>query len=229
MKVEIWSDVVCPWCWIGKRRLESALARFPHRDRVEVVFHSFELDPSAPRDLDAPTPDLLARKYGLGPAQLGAMLERVRGLGKAEGLEMKLEKTRAASTFEAHQLIHFAASKGKQLEMADRLFHAHFTDCAKVGDRATLAALAAEIGLDAQAATEALSGDAFADDVRADEARARALGVTGVPFYVFDGALGLSGAQSPEVLLDVLRKAWAQAPRDEVAKGEACDDDVCAT
>lgn len=232
MKIEIWSDVVCPWCWIGKRRLEKALEAFEHRAGTEVIFHAFELDPRAPRDLDAPTPDLLARKYGLGPAQLSAMLDRVRGLGRAEGLDLKLESTRAASTFEAHQLIHFAATQGEQLAMTDRLFRAHFTDCAKVGDRATLVGLAAELGLDERAATEALAGGAFADAVRADEAQARALGVSGVPFYLIDGAVGVSGAQPVEVLLGVLREAWAKSGRGDApaspTAGDGCGDDGCA-
>ncbi len=236
MKIEVWSDVVCPWCWIGERRLASALARFDHRDDVEVVFHSFELDPSTPRDLDAKTTEHLAKKYGLGPAQLAAMLDRVRGLGRAEGLDMKLEATRTANTFDTHRLIHLAAAHGEQRAMVDRLFRAYFTDCARVGDRALLAALAAEIGLDEAEVTDALAGDRFADAVRADEAKARALGISGVPFYLVDGAIGVSGAQPAEVLIDVLAKAWAKNPTPRAARvadaaatpGGACDDGSCA-
>lgn len=224
MKIDVWSDVVCPWCWIGERRLEAALARFEHRDDVEVVFHSFELDPQTPRNLDAKTTEHLAKKYGLGPAQLATMLERVRGLGRAEGLDMKLEETRTANTFDAHRLIHLAAAKGKQRAMVDRLFHAYFTDCARLGDRGLLVTSAAAIGLDESEANDTLASDRYSDEVRADEAHARSLGINGVPFYLVDGAIGVSGAQSADVLLDVLGKAWAKNPTPRVAAGgDACD------
>lgn len=236
MKIDVWSDVVCPWCWIGERRLEAALARFEHRGDVEVVFHSFELDPRAPKDLDTKTTEHLAKKYGLGPAQLAAMLDRVRGLGRAEGLDLKLEETRTANTFDAHRLIHLAAAHGKQRAMVDRLFRAHFTECARVGDRGVLVQAAVAIGLDEAEANDTLASDRFAEAVRADEAKAQSLGISGVPFYLVDGAVGVSGAQSADVLLDVLGKVWARSPtprearasRDVVggaggAGGEACD------
>jgi predicted DsbA family dithiol-disulfide isomerase len=231
MKIDVWSDVVCPWCWIGEKRLEGALARFDHRDDVEVVFHSFELDPRTPKALDVKTTEHLAKKYGLGPAQLAAMLERVRGLGRAEGLDMKLEETRTANTFDAHRLIHLAAAHGKQRAMVDRLFHAYFTDCARVGDRGLLVKAAAEIGLDEAEANDTLASDRFADAVRADEAQAQALGISGVPFYLVDDAVGVSGAQSAEVLLDVLGKVWAKNPTPREARsavratagGDVCD------
>jgi predicted DsbA family dithiol-disulfide isomerase len=227
MKIDVWSDVVCPWCWIGERRLSAALARFEHRDDVEVRFHSFELDPQTPRNLDAKTTEHLAKKYGLGPAQLASMLERVRGLGRAEGLDMKLEETRTANTFDAHRLIHLAAAKGKQRAMVDRLFHAYFTDCARLGDAALLVRSAVAIGLDEAEANDTLASDRFSDDVRADEAQARSLGINGVPFYLVDGAVGVSGAQSADVLLDVLGKVWAKNPTPRTqratAAGDVCD------
>ncbi len=227
MKIEVWSDVVCPWCWIGKRRLERALERFDHRDDVEVVFRSFELDPHAPKRDGGKTTEHLSKKYGLGRAQLAAMLERVRGLGRAEELDMRLEETHTANTFDAHRLLQLARSKGRQRALADRLFRAHFTDCASLNDHAALARVAAEGGLDEAEAADVLASDRFADEVRADEAQARALGIQGVPFYAIEGAVGVSGAQPVEVLLDVLQKVWAKNPTPRAKDGEVCEDDRC--
>ena len=228
MKIEVWSDVVCPWCWIGKRRLERAIERFDHPDDAEIVLRSFELDPRAPERDGGKTTEHLAKKYGLGPAQLAAMLDRVRGLGRAEGLDLRLSDTRTANTFDAHRLLQLAKAKGLQRALADRLYRAHFTDCASLNDHAALARLAAEGGLDEAEATDVLASDRFADDVRADEAQARALGIGGVPHYVVDGAVGVSGAQPIEVLLDVLQKVWAKNPTPCAKGGDACEDDSCA-
>jgi predicted DsbA family dithiol-disulfide isomerase len=207
MRVDVWSDVVCPWCWLGKARLDRALQAFPERASVEVVFRSFELDPGAEPALDVPTNELLARKYGLGPAQLAAMQERLGGLGAAEGLAFRFERARTSNTFEAHQLIHLAASHGKQEAMTDRLFRAQFNEGVRVGDRGELVQLAVAIGLDGSEAEAALDEQRFAAAVRADEADAKRLGVSGVPFFLVNGELALSGAQSVEVLGELLAQA----------------------
>jgi predicted DsbA family dithiol-disulfide isomerase len=228
MKIEVWSDVVCPWCWLGKKRLEKAIAGFAHRDEVEVVFHAFELDPRAPKDLDVPSSEHVAKKYGLGRAQLDAMHARMRGLGEADGIDFRFERARTSNTFEAHQLIQLAAAHGRQLAMTERLFFAQFHEGVRVGDRAELVCLAGEVGLDVADVGRALEEGRYAKAVRADEAQASALGITGVPFYVVDGAIGVSGAQPVELLVEVLEKAWEKrpAPKGDDAAG-ACDDESC--
>jgi predicted DsbA family dithiol-disulfide isomerase len=211
VKVEIWSDVACPWCWVGRRRFERALARFELRDEVEVVWRSFELDPSAPRVHEASNAERLAAKYGVSVEQARAMNERVAGEGRKEGLDLRLEGVRAGNTFDAHRLIHFADAHGLRDAMIDRLYAAYFTESAAIGEADTLVRLASEAGLDADAARAMLAGDAHADDVRADEARARELGIGGVPFFAIDERWGVSGAQPAEVLLDALRTALRES------------------
>jgi predicted DsbA family dithiol-disulfide isomerase len=208
MRVDIWSDVVCPWCWLGKARFEKALASFPQRDQVEVVFRSFELDPRAPKDLDVSANEMLAKKYGIGPAQIATMHERLQSLAAAEGLAFDFQASRMANTFDAHQVIHLGRSHGKQAATADRLFRAQFQEGARVGDRAELVRLGTDAGLDAAEVRSALEEQRFAAAVREDLDQARALGISGVPFYVLDGALGVSGAQSVEVFRQALDQAW---------------------
>ncbi len=233
MKVEIWSDVVCPWCYIGKRRFESALSEFPHRDDVEVSYRSFELDPTAQIDSGKSVTEMLAEKYGVSLAQAAAMNARVTGIAAGEGLEYHLEKARHANTVKAHRLIHLAASKGQQNAVLERVMTAYFSEGENVGETETLVRLAAEAGLDADEARAALDGDAFADAVRADERRARMLGINGVPFFVVDERYGVSGAQPAEMLLQVLEEAWAEShPLLKVigASEDAavCEGDNCA-
>lgn len=235
MHVEIWSDVVCPWCYIGKRRFESALAQFRHRDNVTVTFRSFQLDPTAPRSSDVPANERLARKYGVSEAQAAAMNERVSALAAQEGLDYHLEQARYANTFDAHRLIHLAAAHNCQQEVKERLLRAYFTEGAAIGDPETLARLAAEAGIDPDEARGVLDSDAYAGDVLADERQARELGITGVPFFVVDEKYGVSGAQPAELFKEVLERAWsdahplimagmAGADSDEAG---ACDNDVC--
>ncbi|HKV85576.1 MAG TPA: DsbA family protein [Ktedonobacterales bacterium] len=211
MHVEIWSDVVCPWCYIGKRRFETALAQFPHRDEVEVTYRSFQLDPDAPSHSEGTITEALASKYGVSRAQAEAMNSRVSGIAAQEGLDYHLETARRANTFTAHRLIHFAGARGRQHEMKERLLRAYFTESADIGDIETLVRLAVEIGLEAEEVREALAGDAYADAVRADERRARMLGITGVPFFVIDEKYGVSGAQPAELFMDALTQAWAES------------------
>lgn len=232
MKVEIWSDVVCPWCYIGKRRFEAALAAFPHRDDVEITYRSFQLDPLAPAEPSMSVTETLAQKYGVSETQARAMNARVSALAAQEGLDYHLEGARHANTFDAHRLIHFAAAHGRQHEMKERLLRAYFTESATIGDRDTLARLATEVGLDERAAQEALSTDAYAQEVRADERRAQMLGITGVPFFVIEEKYGVSGAQPTEAFEEILNEVWTEnhplaRPRG-AQNAEACDGDVCA-
>ncbi len=209
MQIDVWSDVVCPWCWLGHARLEKALASFAQRDQVEVVFHSFELDPGAPADRDIPTDQMLSAKLGVGPAQVDAMHERLRALGRAEGIDYQFKKARTSNTFDAHQVLHLAAARGKQGQMVGRLFRANFAEGVRVGDRKELVRLGAEVGLDAAEVEEALADRRYEQAVRDDEAEASAHGISGVPFFVADGRLAVSGAQSTEVLRALIDKAWS--------------------
>lgn len=230
MKLEIWSDIACPWCYVGKRRLEQALASFPERDSLDVIWRSFELDPSAPSVRPGSAAEHLARKYRLPLERAEEMNANMRAQGAKEGIMFDFERMRMGNTFDAHRLIHFAAAEGRRTEMVERLFRAYFTDGAALADRDVLASLAADVGLDAAAARNALERGAFADAVRADEERARAFGVTGVPFFAIDERYGISGAQSPEVILGALQQAWSEAaPAEAHAHGaDGCEDGSCS-
>jgi predicted DsbA family dithiol-disulfide isomerase len=207
MRIDVWSDFVCPWCWLGQARLAKALAAFGHPGEVEVVLRSFELDPRTPKDLDVPTDEMLAKKFGASRAQIDAMHERLRSLGEADGIDFRFERVRTSNTFDAHQLTILAREQGKQPAMARRLFVANFQEGVRVGDRKELVRLATEVGLDAAEAEEALADQRFASAVRDDEGQARALGVSGVPFFLADGELAVSGAQSVDVLRGLLDEA----------------------
>src|SRR3954453_6850719 len=186
MRIDIWSDVVCPWCYIGKRRFERALADFPHAAEVDVVWHSFELDPDAPRTTDVPPAERLAAKYGLTVEQAQQANERLTGTAADEGLELHLDETKNGNSFDAHRLLHLAADRGLQGQLKERLLRAYFTERVAVGDRNELARLAVEVGLDADEVQALLEGDGYAEDVRADESLARSYGIGGVPFFVLD-------------------------------------------
>lgn len=227
MLVEIWSDIACPWCWIGKRRFERALAEFEHRDAVTVVWRSFELDPTAPRRHDEPQPQLLARKYGVPVAQAEAMNARMTGQAASEGLEFHLDRTVVGNTFDAHRLLHLAAATGDRETLIERLFAAYLTEGEALGEPEVLVRLATESGLDADQVRALLAGDRFAADVRRDEERARTLGVTGVPFFAVDEKYGISGAQPPELILETLRRRWAEAPIGLTSVTPAGDADGC--
>jgi predicted DsbA family dithiol-disulfide isomerase len=207
LKVEIWSDVVCPWCYIGKRRFEAALAEFPHE--VETVWRSFELDPGAPPAREHTATEHLAAKYGMSVEQAEASHAQMTELAAREGLEYHFDTARGGNSFDAHRLIHLAAAHGKQDEAKERLMRAYFTEGVPIGDREALVALAADIGLDPDDARAALDGDAYADAVREDELLAQRIGIQGVPFFVLDRRLGVSGAQPAEVLVRALEQACA--------------------
>lgn len=234
VRVDIWSDIACPWCYVGKRRFETALKDFPHRDQVEVVWHSFELDPSAPSERGQSMTAILADKYGGGEARAQAMLDSMTQTAAGEGLEYHFEKVQPANTSLAHGLIHLAAEHGVQDAMKERLLAAFFTGGEFLGDREVLVRLGAEVGLDAAEVRSALESGQYAQAVRQDEAQAQALGISGVPFFVLGGKYGVSGAQSPEVLRGALEQVWAEthpAPLTLLGEGtpaEACEDGQCA-
>ena len=211
MRVEIWSDVACPWCYVGKRHFERALESFEHRDEVEVTWRSFELDPGHPRHYDGDLSQALAEKYGTSRGQARAMIDGMAERARSVGLDYDLHRAKPTNTFDAHRLIHLAAAHGRQDVAEERLFTAYLTEGADVGDRTTLVRLAGEIGLDEAEAEAVLAGDGYGDAVREDERRAGQIGVTGVPFFVIDGAFGISGAQPPEMMLAGLRRAHAAA------------------
>jgi predicted DsbA family dithiol-disulfide isomerase len=211
VNVEIWSDVACPWCYIGKRRFEAALARFEPRDEVDVRWRSFELDPSAAAIREKPYLEHLMAKYRVPMAEADAMIDRMIEAGARNGVVLRFDKARPGNTFDAHRLLHLAAERGVQHELEERLFRAAFTKGLAVGDPEVLAGIAEEGGLDPAEVRAVLGSDRFAAEVRADERRAAELGVTSVPFFVLGGTFGVSGAQPPEVLLAALEDAWAEA------------------
>jgi len=206
--VEIWSDVVCPWCYLGKRRFENALSRFEHRDDVEVVWRSFELDPNAGPSSDAPAAERLAAKYGMSAEEAKANHDRLTALAAADGLEYHLDRTRGGNTFDAHRLIQLGKARGIQDAVKERLMRGYFTETVAIDDRETLITLAAEAGLDADEARAVLASDDYADAVRSDEELARRIGINGVPFFVLGRRYGVSGAQEADVLLEALDKSW---------------------
>jgi predicted DsbA family dithiol-disulfide isomerase len=211
MKIEIWSDVVCPFCYIGKRHLEAALESFAHRDEVEIIWRSFELDPGAERDQSGTVVDRLARKYGTSQAQAEAMLTNVTARAAAVGLAYNLRESVPTNTFDAHRAIHLAASHGLQDEAEEKLMDAYFTKAAHVGDPETLVKLMSEIGIPEGKTRAVLAGDTHGDAVRADEQEAQALGIEGVPFFVFNRKYAISGAQPVELFADVLAKTWDES------------------
>ncbi|SNS03373.1 Predicted dithiol-disulfide isomerase, DsbA family [Geodermatophilus saharensis] len=228
MRIEVWSDVVCPWCYIGKRRLEAALARFPHRDSVEVVWRSFQLDPSVPEGETHPTLPALAAKYGRPVEEMRAMMRHVEETAAGEGLRYRLEDGVGGNTLLAHELLHLAADRGVQGEVKERLLHAYFEEARPVFDVDSLAALAVEAGLDEAEVRAALADHRYRPAVLEDARTAQALGATGVPFFVVDRRYGAAGAQPADLLLQLLERAWADAhPLATVPAAEGCEGDSC--
>ncbi|EGX57591.1 protein dithiol-disulfide isomerase [Streptomyces zinciresistens K42] len=234
MRVEIWSDIACPWCYVGKARFEKALAAFPHRDRVEVVHRSFELDPSRARGDVQPVITMLTKKYGMSAAQARAGEADLGAQAAAEGLEYRTEGRDHGSTFDMHRLLHLAKEHGRQDELIQLLYRANFAEERSVFTEGEerLVELAVAAGLDAGDARRVLADPgAYAEDVRADEREAAELGATGVPFFVLDRAYGVSGAQPAEVFERALTQAWGErSPLRPVDGGDAqaCGPDGCA-
>jgi predicted DsbA family dithiol-disulfide isomerase len=232
MQVEIWSDVVCPWCYIGKRRFEAALAAFPHANEIEVVWRSFELDPRAPQERTGDYASRLAKKYGMSHERAMASLHHMTDVAAEEGLDFDFARTRAGNTFDAHRVLHLALeTQGPAVQGAvkERFLRAYFSEGEPIGDPDTLVRLAGEAGLDAAEVKDVLSGDRFAEQVRADEGAAEELGISGVPFFLVDRKFAVSGAQSTDVFTRALERAWAKAhPVIEVIGSDdavTCDDD----
>jgi predicted DsbA family dithiol-disulfide isomerase len=209
MQLEIWSDIACPWCYVGKRRLEAALARFEHRDEVVVTWRSFELDPAAPAERHGDRAERLAEKYGMTIEQARAKERQLTDVAAADGLDFRFDLARSGNTFDAHRVVHLALEYGRQDATKERLLRAYFSEGELMGDHATLARLAAEVGLPEAEVRDTLAGDRYAESVREDETTARQLGISAVPTFVIDRALGASGAHPPEDLLDLLRRGWA--------------------
>ena len=230
MRIEIWSDVVCPWCYIGKRRLEQALAEFPHSDQVEVRYRSFELDPSAPTVATETTVESLARKWGTDVATARQAMARGDEAAAEVGLHFRHHDVPRARTVDAHRLLHLAREVGLQAELKEALHAAYFTRGEAMGDHDVLRKTAADVGIDPARADAVLAGDEYADAVEADIQEAAALGATGVPFYVVDRTYGISGAQPSTVFTQVLEKAWSDshAELDLVGGVDACGPDGCA-
>jgi predicted DsbA family dithiol-disulfide isomerase len=217
MQVDIFSDVVCPWCYIGKRRFENALAHFANADEVTVTYRSFQLDPDAPKRSTESVEQHLAEKYGRTLEQARQMNQQVTDLAAGVGLDFHLEKAQRANTFDAHRLLHLAAAHGLQATLAERLLDAYFTEGALVSDHAELTELAVAAGLDRAEVAAALQGDEYAEQVRADLALAGRFGITGVPFFVFDNTYGVSGAQETATFSEVLDRVWTETHPPEKA------------
>lgn len=211
MQVEIWSDIVCPWCYIGKRRFEKALESFEHADEVEVTWRSFQLDPGFPRGEGVPVYDALSAKMGAPREQVRAMTEQVTQVAAQEGLEYDFASGVMVNTFDAHRLVHLAQSRGLGDAAHERFMDAQLVQARDLSDPENLVAVAVEIGLEEREVREVLAGDAFTAEVEADIDTARRLGATGVPFFVMDRAFGVSGAQPVEVFASALEKAHQAA------------------
>lgn len=224
MHVEIWSDIACPWCYVGKRRFEAALAAYEHRDEVSVTWRSFELDPQAPAERPVDGATHLAEKYGTSRDEALAMHARMTETAAADGLDFRFDLARGGNTFDAHRLIHLAAAHGQQDAMKERVMRAYLTEGELISDAGTLERLGLDVGLPADEIRDVVSTDRYADEVREDERTARRLGINAVPFFVVDRAVGASGAHPPEQLVELLRQARAQNPPIPVAAAA----DTCA-
>jgi protein disulfide-isomerase len=210
MKIEIWSDVMCPFCYIGKRNFETALARFKDKEEVEIIWKSFQLDPTLPEVAQESQHDYLVKSKGMSPAQVESMLENVTRMAKRAGLDYHLDRSVMVNSFRAHRLIQLAKNEGLGDEAEERLFRAYFTEGLDIADTDTLTRLGKEIGLDEGDIQEALTDNRYAELIRNDIEEAQALGIRGVPFFVFDRKYGVSGAQPPEQFLQTLEKSFSE-------------------
>ena len=227
--VQVWSDLACPWCYVGKRRLEAAIARLAAPEEIEVVWRSFELDPGAPRVQPGGTSyaERLARKYGSSIAQAQQMIERMTDVAAADGLTLRFDRIQPGNTFDAHRVLHLARVRGVQDAAKERLLRAYLTEGEPIGEREILARLSADVGLDADEVRAMLDGDDQSAAVRADEEEAHQLGIHAVPFFVLGGRYGLSGAQPVEVLQRALAKVLEEPAPAALAQGPACGPDGC--
>jgi predicted DsbA family dithiol-disulfide isomerase len=210
MEIEIWSDIACPWCYIGKRRFERALDQFEHADALNITWRSFELDPNAPAEREGDLATLLARKYGMTVEKAREAQAGLTATAADEDLLFRFDLARSGNTFDGHRLIHLAAEHGLQAEMKERLLRAYFVEGRLIGDPETLVRAGVEVGLPEAEIRDLLHGDRFAEAVRADESTAAELGISGVPTFIVDRKVGVTGAQPPEMILRMLREGWAR-------------------
>lgn len=228
MEIEIWSDIACPWCYVGKRRFEAALDGFEHRDDVRITWRSFELDPSAPSEREGERAARLAEKYGMSIERAREMEKQMVETAAGEGLDFRFDIQRSGSTFDGHRVIHLATEHGLGDAMKERLLRAYFTEGELMGDHETLIRLAGEVGLDPDETRQMLASDRYADAVRDDERTASSFGISAVPTFVIDRTIGASGAHPPDALLQLLNEGWSRRAREPViAGGEACGPDGC--
>jgi predicted DsbA family dithiol-disulfide isomerase len=211
VEVEIWADVVCPWCYLGKKQFEQALASFEHRDKVQVTYRSFQLDTAAPPGKTTPAVEMLAQKYGMTAARAEQAQRQMEERAAAIGLTFRMSGLRSGSTRDAHRLLQLAKASGRQDQLMERLQRAYFTEQDSIFDHDSLTRLAIEAGLDRDDVVHVLASDQYADHVDTDQAMALAIGATGVPLFVIDRRYGISGAQPAETIADVLERAWAEA------------------
>ncbi len=231
MQVEIWSDVVCPWCYIGKRRFETAVRQFEGRLDVEVVWRSFELDPSAPKAIGKDMVTMLSEKYRMSREKAIESIANLTSLAASEGLEYHLESAKMGNSFDAHRLLQLAVLTGHGDAMKERLLKAYFTEAMEISSQEVLVELGTEVGLQATTILDMYAGDYMAKEVRSDEALASKYGIKGVPFYVFDSKYGVSGAQATEVFVEVLSKVSEESPALSFpveSDAPGCTDDSCA-
>jgi predicted DsbA family dithiol-disulfide isomerase len=228
MKVAIWSDIMCPFCYIGKRKFEQALEQFPHKDKIEIEWHSFQLNPDLESQPDKDVYDYVAQLKGQTREWSIGVHEQLVATASAVGLDYHFEKAKIVNSFEAHRLIQLAQTQGLGDAAEERLFKAYFTEGVNVADKAALIQLGTEIGLAAAEIKNVLDGDAFADKVAEDGYKAQALGIRGVPFFVMNNKYGVSGAQESKLFLQSLEKAYADWEQDqptalqEVTEGDTC-------
>jgi len=208
LKIEIWTDVYCPWCYIGKRRLEKALQQFEHADQVEITWRSYQLDPGSPRQFEGTINDYLVAHKGIDHEQAESMHAKLTAMAAGEGLDYRFDLAQVGNSFDAHRLIHLAAKRKLAYQMQERLMHAYFTEGQPISDLDTLIQLATEVGLDAEEVRSALGSDTYAAEVRADIQQARAIGIRGVPFFLFEERYAVSGAQPTEVFIQALERTW---------------------
>ena len=229
MKVNIWSDVRCPFCYIGKKKFEKALENFPQKDSIEVVWHSYQLDPNLETDPNTNTVEYFTKAKGVSADQAKQMLGHATAMAKEVGLDFYLEEAVLANSFNAHRLIQLAKSKGLGNAIEEALFKAHFTEKKNIDDKTVLTETGVSVGLEEEEVIEMLASDAFENEVKQDELAARRIGVQGVPFFVLNNKYGISGAQSSEVFLETLEKAWGEYQQENpsliISKGDSCSTD----
>ncbi len=207
MKIEVWFDFVCPFCYIGKRRLEIALEKFEHKDEVEMIFRSFELDLSSKKNFDENINEIIAKKYGISVEQAKASNNQIAAEAKAIGLNYNFDDLIPTNSFDAHRLAQYAKTEGKMNKLSERILKAYFVDSLNISDHKVLAALAGEVGINSHKALSILESEQYGEEVRKDEETASKLRISGVPYFVINNKYTVSGAQSSEIFLETLEKA----------------------